>query len=448
MKSNLIDYIKRIPPDREFLVTNTKKYSFGDITKLYYEIKEKYPQLEGKNCAVISSDRESLAILIPGLDAISSSLFLQAPDIEQATAEIFYQSANIQFVIKLLQGAIKSVDKQTFTCCEKSQRENHDDFLLATSGTSGVPKLASYTLSSLMSTAKSDVNKGSLFTWGLCYDINRFAGLQVYLQTIASGSKLVLCEPQDTINHVVDVFYKNKVNCMSATPSFWRKVLMVPEHNLIPLKQITLGGEISTQNVLNALLKSYQNAKITHIYASTEAGVGFAVKDKMEGFPSEYLEKKSFTGYQLKVDNGILWVKSEHGCTRFLSGTIDIDKNGFLNTGDLVKIEGQRVYFLGRDSGTINVGGNKVMPEKIEAVLEKSDFVSMAKVSSKKNPILGAIVSAEIVLKKSVSHLSNKDIKKEIINFCRDKLESFEIPAIIKFVDQIEINTTGKKIRN
>ena len=37
-----------------------------------------------------------------------------------------------------------------------------------------------------------------------------------------------------------------------------------------------------------------------------------------------------------------------------------------LDTQDLVRVEGERVYFLGMASGAINVGGNKVNPEEVE----------------------------------------------------------------------------------
>ncbi|MDN3683971.1 hypothetical protein QW180_08500 [Vibrio sinaloensis] len=42
-----------------------------------------------------------------------------------------------------------------------------------------------------------------------------------------------------------------------------------------------------------------------------------------------------------------------------------MNDDGFINTGDMVKLDNDRVlFFLGRESGSINVGGNKVMPEK------------------------------------------------------------------------------------
>ncbi|WP_394494184.1 AMP-binding enzyme [Shewanella sp. ENK2] len=175
--------------------------------------------------------------------------------------------------------------------------------------------------------------------------------------------------------------------------------------------------------------------------------MGFAVKDKQEGFPINYLTEETELKCQLKIEGSLLWIKSQHGCSDFLKGDLNIDQDGFINTGDLVEIKGNRVLFLGRESGSINVGGNKVMPEKVEAVLEDSPLVSMAKVFAKQNPVLGALVSADVVLSGGET-LSSKELKAALIAFCRDKLEPFEIPVMFKLVDEITTSSTGKKIRN
>ena len=321
-------------------------------------------------------------------------------------------------------------------------------YILATSGTTGVPKLASYRLDTLLSTAKNDINRGKDFTWGLTYDINRFAGLQVYLQAISSGSTLAVPSSSATMAELITLFTRESVNALSGTPSFWRKLLMEPSHGELQLKRITLGGEISNQSVLSALSLRYPSATTVHIYASTEVGVGFVVKDRKEGFPVSFLASDSNLTCQLKVIDGNLWIKSTNGCIKFLKGKLDIDREGFIDTGDMVRVENERVIFLGRESGSINVGGNKVMPEKVESILEQHFSVVMSKVFSKSNPVLGSLVVCEVVIEDSAKDLSLKDLKRDILSLCREKLEPFEVPALFKVVDSIPVSATGKKVRN
>ena len=443
--NKIVSYVRQIPSERIFLNFQNKCYTFGRILELCTEFSIKFPELTDKSCAVVSEDRESLAIYLPAIDSVCRSVFLQPNDISGHEVD-FYQSGGIEYIVRLGNGAVTSVEE--FTGLEGAENSAANGYMLATSGTTGTPKLALYSLSALTATAQKNIERGQEFIWGLSYDINRFAGLQVYLQAVVAGSALVIPAKDESIDSLVQLYANKHVNCLSATPSFWRKVLMFPSQKSIPLKRITLGGEISDQSILNALSKSFPDTNITHIYASTEAGVGFAVKDKQEGFPTHLLTENSSLPCKLKVEEGLLWIKSQHGCSKFVKGELELDRDGFINTGDLVEVKGERVIFLGRDSGSINVGGNKVMPEKVESALETSPCVSMAKVLAKKNPVLGALVSAEIVATERGEALSSKELKAELVAFCRDKLESFEIPVMFKRVDMIETNATGKKFRS
>ncbi|RJX72382.1 long-chain fatty acid--CoA ligase [Vibrio sinensis] len=445
--NKIISYLHDVPRERVFLNLESSFYTFGNVFDLSQEFKSKHHELEGKNCTVISDDKESLALFLPGIDSVFSNVFLQPNDIGGDETEL-YQAARIDYIVRLGNHTVISVERFTEVQNVIERRKNETSYILSTSGTTGQPKLASYNLDSLTATAQKNIARGSEFIWGLSYDINRFAGLQVYLQAIVAGSELVIPSSTQRIDSLVTLFANKNVNCLSATPSFWRKVLMVPSHKLMPLKRITLGGEISNQNILTALSNSYPNTNIIHIYASTEAGVGFAVRDKKEGFPSDFLEPESGLVSQLKVESGLLWIKSRHGCTHFVRGALDVDADGFINTGDLVEVKDKRVYFLGRASGSINVGGNKVMPEKIESALEESPLVAMARVFAKKNPVLGALVATDIVPTDIGATYTNKELKAVLIEHCRKRLEAFEIPVMFRQIDSIETNATGKKVRN
>ncbi|QYJ83753.1 AMP-binding protein [Shewanella aegiceratis] len=443
--SRLINYLKRVPEDRKFLVFREKSYTFGELVKLCDDFSLEYPYLSGKNCALISADRESLALFLPVIDSVCQSLLLQPFEVDVAHLE-FYQAADIDYVIRLSRFEIESVISTKIESNASIIRGKN--YLIPTSGTTGSPKLASYTLEALVSTAKKDVDRGQNFIWGLTYDVNRFAGLQVYIQSIASGSVLVVPPFSLSTAELVSFFSEESVNSLSATPSFWRKILMDPSHTKLCFNRITLGGEIANQSILNALSQSFPSSEIVHIYASTEAGVGFTVKDRREGFPESYLGSNSHIKCKLKIENGILWIKSLNGCTKLLKGNLELDSGGFVNTGDMVKLCDGRVYFLGRYSGAINVGGNKVMPEKVESILEKHSLILMAKVFPKKSPVLGALVACEIVLVENLENIPLKVLKKEIVAYCRSKLEAFEVPALLKVVDAIQTNSTGKKVRS
>ncbi len=316
------------------------------------------------------------------------------------------------------------------------------DWVLATSGTTGTPKAVIHTLETLTSTTKMDFAGGSDFRWGLVYDPARFAGLQVVLQALLGGGPLVV-PPEDGLRQGLDFMISERVTALSATPSLWRKMLMIPEIEALALRQITLGGEIADQKVLAALAKVFPKARIVHIYASTESGVGFAVQDGLAGFPVDYLQSGTLHGVDIQIGtNGNLMVRKKNA-PRFhaVLQTQSLSQDGFVDTGDRVEIQNNRVLFLGRSSGAINVGGNKVMPEEIEAHLLQHSAVLAARVYAMPSSVLGYLVAADLQLK---PRFFAEDVGPEILGFCRSRLERWQIPARVRYVDELDLSATGK----
>jgi Acyl-CoA synthetases (AMP-forming)/AMP-acid ligases II len=273
---------------------------------------------------LVTSSRYELAKYLPLLASLASKIYLQPGCLNKETAQKFYEKSEIDYVIN-----ISDTDIDINEIYVSQQDINLDqEWLLSTSGTSGTPKLVSYGLDKLMSASKKNVLRGNEFSWGLCYDLNRFAGLQVYFQAVSSGSALSIAEASSDSGDIVKLFTNKQVNCLSGTPSFWRKILMTQGSNKLDLKRITLGGEIADQAILSSLGNVFTNSKISHIYASTEAGVGFSVQDGLMGFPEEYLELTSQLGVELKVRDNILWIKSDGSASDILSGNLIIDENG------------------------------------------------------------------------------------------------------------------------
>jgi acyl-CoA synthetase (AMP-forming)/AMP-acid ligase II len=302
-------------------------------------------------------------------------------------------------------------------------------WLLGTSGTTGTPKLIAHDLATLTASTKFDVRKGERYRWGLLYDPARFAGLQVVLQALLGGGALVVPPTQD-LTEAVRFMAANGVTALSATPTLWRNLLMSPAAGSLRLVQVTLGGEIADEAVLRALRRQWPEARIVHIYASTEAGVAFAVHDGRAGFPASYLNAGALSGVALEVDeSGHLWIRRP---------------DRLIDSGDLVRIEGDRVLFRGRASGAINVGGNKVSPEEIEAVLVEHEAVVSARVHGRPSSMMGNLVAADLELR---SGADPTEVRTQILSLCRERLPRWQWPAVIRFVDRLEPGAAGKVSR-
>jgi acyl-CoA synthetase (AMP-forming)/AMP-acid ligase II len=91
-----------------------------------------------------------------------------------------------------------------------------------------------------------------------------------------------------------------------------------------------------------------------------------------------------------------------------------------------------------------------VHPEEIEAVINRHPEVSMSLVKAKKNPITGALVIADVVLKSRLQSVDNiaHILRRDILQFCREELAQYKVPAAINFVPALTIAQTGKLIRH
>ena len=124
----------------------------------------------------------------------------------------------------------------------------------------------------------------------------------------------------------------------------------------------------------------------------------------------------------MKVVDGSLRVRSDRCALRFLGADAPplADEDGFVDTGDMVERRGDRLYFVGRRGGVINVGGAKVHPEEVEAALNAHPAVRASRVFARKSPITGALVFAEVVLRDE--RQPDAAAEREILAACRARL--------------------------
>jgi acyl-coenzyme A synthetase/AMP-(fatty) acid ligase len=330
---------------------------------------------------------------------------------------------------------------------EPDRRVSHQtEWILLTSGTTGLPKLALHTLDSLSGAIQYASTPA--IVWATFYDIRRYGGLQIFLRAILSGASLVLSSAKEPTADYLVRAGAHGVTHISGTPSHWRNELMSPAADRIAPEYIRLSGEIADQGILNQLRAFYPQARISHAFASTEAGVAFDVTDGLAGFAAKFIEQP-VAGVEMKVEDGSLRIRSRRNAARYL-GTVEKtlrDPDGFVDTGDMLELRGDRYYFVGRRDGVINVGGLKVHPEEVEAVINRHPQVRMCLVHTRKNAITGALVVADIVLDRDLSTAPVGGVRQEIFQLCRDTLARHKVPAMINFVPALMVAKTGKMAR-
>jgi acyl-CoA synthetase (AMP-forming)/AMP-acid ligase II len=120
------------------------------------------------------------------------------------------------------------------------------------------------------------------------------------------------------------------------------------------------------------------------------------------------------------------------------------DADGWLNTQDAVEVDGEWLRVLGRVSDLINVGGQKVYPAEVEAVVMQCPNVADVAVYAEKSPLTGQFVAARVNL---VAPEPLDVFKKRLKTFCRDKLAPYKIPVRIELTDEQQFSARFKKMR-
>jgi acyl-coenzyme A synthetase/AMP-(fatty) acid ligase len=415
-------------------------------------------ELGGRSVLVMTTSQFTTASALIELDGIARRIVLCPPDLALGHLPFVIETAEVDAIVS---------DRTTFglggprhlifcPCSREIAPGNYDrttlhetEWILLTSGTTGAPKLVVHTLASLTGAIGAGNASAEPIVWSTFYDIRRYGGLQILLRAALKGNSLVLPSAQESPAEFLARAASRGVTHISGTPSQWRRALMSPASQLMSPKYVRLSGEIVDQGILNRLRAVYPEAQLVHAFASTEAGVAFEVTDGLAGFPADAIKRTP--GVQMKIEDGSLRIRSARTASCYLGALAPALKSadGFVDTGDMIEERDGRFIFVGRRDGMINVGGLKVHPEEVEAVINRHPEVQVSLVRTKKNPVTGALVVADVVLKEAPlsARRDMRALQGDIVLICREALSSYKVPAAINFVPALEVAESGKMIR-
>jgi len=412
-------------------------------------------QLRGRSVLLATENQLAAVLALVQLDGLASRLVLCPPGLPADHIAAISRVAAVDIVVSDLTATELGVALERFVSCgtdladlEVQPRRDHEtEWLLLTSGTSGVPKIVVHTLSTLAGAIKPSGNDDPP-VWSTFYDVRRYGGLQIVLRALVAGGSLVLSSRGETLGDFLARAGRCGVTHMSGTPSHWRRALMSAAIHQIAPRYVRLSGEIADQAILDALQTCFGDAAVAHAFASTEAGVAFEVDDGREGFPAAVVGREGVV--EMTVEDGSLRIRSPRTALRYLGDQDSLaDDDGFVDTGDMVELRRERYLFVGRRGGVINVGGLKIHPEEVEAVINAHPQVQMSLVKARHSPITGAIVVADVLVRPQSGQaaLDGELLKGEIIAACRSALAKHKVPVAISLVASLDVAASGKLSR-
>lgn len=434
--------------ERAAIVVAGDRTTWGELTRLGQAIELELRAIAGRRIGLVFRACPACFVALAVLDRLGCDVFLLDGDLAAANARRLAEEWGLAGLVAEAGGEGGAFLQVTEFPAGLADG-NPSSITILTSGTTGKPKAVRHTWASICRPVRPAATDDEQ-RWLLSYRPHLYAGLQVAMQCFANRGALVVPASNSDPAEVAELLAAEAVRFVSATPAYWRRMLMLADAETlrsVRLRQITLGGEVVDEQILQALHVTFPEARIAHIYATTELGRCFSVTDGRSGFPARFLQGTSPDGVELRIDNGELLARSANsmqGYDSAVGSEMSATSDGWLRTGDLVEIRGDRVYFIGRNSDLINVGGNKVSPIEVERVVRSVRGVHDVCVYGKRSSIVGQLVACNVV---TALGADRQIVRDDIVSICLCSLNSVQRPRLIEFVDSIGLSASGKAMR-
>jgi len=278
-----------------------------------------------------------------------------------------------------------------------------------------VPKVVTHRLTDVLQ-RRSAADERDV-RWLLCYAPCTWAAVSVLLHALSTHASVVVPESLEPAQ-IAAAVREDHATHISLTPSHFRRLLLSldePELSGWELRQVTFGGEAASQKVLDTARRIWPEARVSHVYATTETGDLCGVSDGLAGIPRHKFSAPRFSISQ--------------------EGELCVDGQA---TGDIWELRGERYYFVGRRQELIHVGGTKVSPIYIEEVASTITGVEEARAYGVPSPLVGQLVALDYR-----GPAEENDVKHAL----RERLPKVAWPAVVRRCETIELSPAGKMRR-
>lgn len=414
--TSIIDELRAIwgQVDQPFFIKGDESLSFSEVAEAgHADLSEVKPG--------------DVVALLGDFDAISVNTFLRLIDLRTVIVpltrdtlhqhETFFKNAKVDVVISSGSVVTRS-HLDSHPLLESLRSQGHAGLVLFSSGTTGEPKAILHDFSKFLERYRTP--RPSLRTLGfLLFD--HIGGINTLIHTLFNRGVVIIPEARSP-KQVLDACALHKVEVLPATPTFLRMMIMtglIPKNVPESLRIITYGTEKMDQATLDSLCALLPNVDFRQTYGMSEIGI---LRVKSESRNSLFM-RIGGEGVALKVDDGVLSIKSETRMLGYLNADTPFDEEGWYNTKDIVEQKGDFYSVVGRTSDLINFGGLKFMPSEVENVALTFPGVSLAKAIGRPNPFTGEHV--ELVVQERTNGSVDLD---SLRDYLRSNLQSHMVP--------------------
>jgi bile acid-coenzyme A ligase len=280
------------------------------------------------------------------------------------------------------------------------------------------------------------------------------APFTAFLDALLDSNTVVL-QPVFAPQWTVELVRRYAIEWLQLTPTHMREILRLPD--LDPAGFGTLRAMLHTAARCDADTKRgwidlLGPERVYELYGATE-GIGVTLVRGDEWLARPGTVGRGFLSQVRILDDtgnlvppgttGTVFMRTPRrvGRSDYVNDqAIRTTPDGFATVGDHGRLDRDGYLYLEpRDHDTINVGGEKVDPDEVEAALRDHPAVVDAVAVAVPHQTLGSVVGAHVVLQRGASVR-----KAELAAHCGRRLAGYKIPKHFTFVDQVPRSAAGK----
>jgi long-chain acyl-CoA synthetase len=377
-------------------------------------------------------DSESIADLINLIDI--GAILVPLSRLTEEDHSYFFEVAKVNWVVQ--NGAkIKISPRADHELLDKLRTLKHAGLVLFSSGTTGRPKAILHDLTLFLSRFETPRPTHRTLAF-LLFD--HIGGINTLLHTLFN-SGTIICTSNRDIRNVITLCEKFEIEVLPTTPTFLRLMLIsgaIPTEIPNSLKVITYGTERMDEATLKSLCDLLPEVDFRQTFGMSELGI-LRVKSKSR---DSLLMKIGGEGIEWKVENDLLLIRSRSRMLGYLNAQSPFDEEGWYQTNDLVKVEGEYIKVVGRNNDIVNVGGLKFLLSEVELIAYANKDIELAAVKSAANPITGQHVEITVQIRQN-SGLTLENLRE----YFASNLPSHMRPRRI-FLDNVSVGHRHKKL--
>jgi acyl-CoA synthetase (AMP-forming)/AMP-acid ligase II len=335
--------------------------------------------------------------------------------------------------------------------------------LIYTSGTTGTPKGVMLSHENMMFSAKSTADIRHMTPDDKLYivlPISHIVGISLLTMTFMTGASARLVTKYDPAA-LVKAMAEEGITIVNGVPATYQRLLEYKTLNSLPkldrgkLRLIAVAGAPLDLDLKTRTEKEL-GLSLLNGYGITECAPGISGvrldnprEDQAVGILMPGLEAK------LMKPDGALAANGEVGELHVRGRNVmrgyyrapdltakAISPEGWFNTGDLGRFEGEVLYIVGRTKEMIIRSGFNVYPAEIEAVLNSHDAVVQS-------AVVGRTVEGNEEVVAFVQLLAGTPITTdELAAFLKPQLTSYKRPSEIIVLDALPATSTGKILKH